>query len=777
MANTRPGRRQAKPSNDRPSIPAMKTSPHDDLTPAQRTAVAHRDGAMLVLAGPGSGKTRVITHRIAGLVAGGVPPGRILAVTFTNKAADEMKARLAAMDIPRGATICTFHSLCARLLREFAGRAGLPANFVIYDQSDQKAILRAILKDLKLEVSEFPPAVVLREIAARADREGEGREGPVAHAGGRLDEICGAYRKRLAAAGALDFDGLLVRTARLLKADAEIRERLGRRYQYILVDEYQDTNACQYRIARALAGGHGNLFVTGDPDQSIYGWRGADIGNILAFEKDYPGAQVVRLEENFRSSPEVLGLADELIRSNSRRKEKRLIPRRPAGSRPLLLAYADEQEEARGAAAWVRTMHDGRGVEYGRMAIFYRVNAMSRLIEEALILAGLPYRIVKGLEFFERREVKDVLAYLRLVANPADEASLVRIVNRPARGLGEKTVDRLIRHARETGAGLWSVLKDPAPVPEIPPAALPRLAKFADLIESLRAEAGKPVAELARAIYERSGLRALHAAEEDRDAEENVAELIRAAASFDGEESGPRGPGRYHIPGPDSLAPSGPGRYHIPGPDSLAPSGLAEFLQRTALVSDSDAYREGSGAVSLMTLHTAKGLEFEAVLIVGCEDGLIPHARSGDDGRDLEEERRLLFVGITRAERFLALSHARTRMGYGSTKPASLSVFLRGLSGLERVGSPFATGTFETRLPGGVAEPKIPGARRTSPTAYREETEGPFVKGRRIRHPALGTGLIENVFPGGTAGRAVILFDRGGRLTLDLGLAGLEPLD
>ncbi len=750
----------------------MKPSARDELTPAQQVAVAHRDGAMLVLAGPGSGKTRVITHRIAGLVADGVAPGRILAVTFTNKAADEMKSRLSAMGVPKGATICTFHSLCARLLREFSGRTGLPGNFVIYDQSDQKTLLRAILKDLKLEASDYPPAVVLRELAARSEREsGAGRDGLVpALSGGRLDEICGAYRKRLAAAGALDFDGLLVRTARLLETDAELRERLGRRFRYLLVDEYQDTNACQYRIARALARDHGNLFVTGDPDQSIYGWRGADIGNILAFEKDYPGARVVRLEENFRSSPEVLGLADELIRANSRRKEKRLIPRRPAGARPLLLAYADEQEEARGAAAWVRTMHDGRGVDYGRTAIFYRVNAMSRLIEEALILAGLPYRIVKGLEFFERREVKDVLAYLRLVVNPADEAALVRIVNRPARGLGEKTVDRLVRRARETGADVWSVLKDPAAVPDIPAAALPRLAKFVVLIEglrasalkpSMRAEAARPAAELVRAAYEGSGLRALHAAEEDRDAEENVAELVRAAASFDAEESGP----------------GGPGRYHIPGPDSLAPSGLAEFLQRTALVSDADAYREGSGAVSLMTLHTAKGLEFEAVLIVGCEDGLIPHARSAEDGRDLEEERRLLFVGITRAERFLALSHARTRTGYGDKKPASLSVFLRGLGGLERIASPFASGFFEADRGRGVSEPSSPAAGRPHPSAAPAEAFGPFVKGRRVRHPALGTGVIENVGPGGAAGRAVVQFDRGGRLTLDLGLAGLEPLD
>lgn len=738
----------------------MKPSDRDELTPAQRAAVAHRDGAMLVLAGPGSGKTRVITHRIAGLVADGVAPGRILAVTFTNKAADEMKSRLSALGVAKGATICTFHSLCARLLREFSGRAGLPGNFVIYDQADQKALLRAILKDLSLEASDYPPAVILRELAARSEREsGAGRDGLVpASSGGRLDEICGAYRKRLEAASALDFDGLLVRTARLLETDAEVRERLGRRFRYLLVDEYQDTNACQYRIARELARDHGNLFVTGDPDQSIYGWRGADIGNILAFEKDYPGARVVRLEENFRSSPEVLGLADELIRANSRRKEKRLIPRRPAGARPLLLAYADEQEEARGAAAWVRAMHDGRGVDYGRTAIFYRVNAMSRLIEEALILAGLPYRIVKGLEFFERREVKDVLAYLRLVVNPADEAALVRIVNRPARGLGEKTVDRLVRRARETGADLWSVLEEPAAVPDVPAAALPRLAKFTALIEGLREDTARPAAELVRAAYEGSGLKALHAAEEDRDAEENVAELVRAAASFDAEESGP----------------GGPGRYHIPGPDSLAPSGLAEFLQRTALVSDADAYREGSGAVSLMTLHTAKGLEFEAVLIVGCEDGLIPHARSAEDGRDLEEERRLLFVGITRAERFLALSYARARTGYGNKKPASLSVFLRGLGGLERVASPFALGFFEAGRGRGVSEPS---AGRPRPSAAPAEALGPFVKGRRVRHPALGTGVIENIASGGTAGRAVVQFDRGGRLTLDLGLAGLEPLD
>ncbi len=735
------------------------------LTERQKAAASHMTGPMLVLAGPGSGKTRVITRRIAHLVSRGAAPGSILALTFTNKAAEEMRTRLEAQKIPRGATLCTFHSLCARLLREFAGRAGLPEGFSIYDQSDQKTVLNEVLKGRDIDQKEYPPARVLRQIGLLKNLMIGPDKVPADFAPGLPDglfaEIYAAYEKRLAAAGALDFDDLLARTARLLRDDTELRERLARRYQYILVDEYQDTNQCQYRIARALARGHDNLFVTGDPDQSIYGWRGADIGIILAFEKDFPGAPVVRLEENFRSTPQVLTLADDLIRSNVRRKEKRLIPRKPGGSLPRLYRFADEYEEARGVVAWVRWMREGRGFDYGRIAVFYRVNAMSRLVEEEFIKACIPYQIVKGIEFFERREVKDMMAYLRLLVNPADDVSLARIVNRPARGIGDTTVRRLVARGRAGGRDLWSVLRTPAEAPNVPPAAIPRIGEFVRMIEELRARLDQPVAEIMREVYERTGLRKAHEDEDDTDATENVQELVHSTIEFDKGET--------------------------------AAGGLAGYLQQAALISDADAYREGSGAVSLMTLHTAKGLEFAAVMIIGVENGILPHFKAG---RDVEEERRLLFVGITRAESCLAMSHAQTRTVWGGSRPAALSPFLMGLTGLETIMAPFLTNGFSD---GRGQEPAPPAARygddrtgtpgpgpgfvhagtdgRPATSSDAPGDEAAFRAGQRVHHPAIGSGRIEKVMADGPGGRVIVCFENGARLTMDLGVAKLEPLD
>ncbi len=721
------------------------------LTERQKAAASHGTGPMLVLAGPGSGKTRVITHRIAHLVAGGAAPGSILALTFTNKAADEMRTRLEAMKIPRGATLCTFHSLCARLLREFAGRAGLPESFSIYDQGDQKTVLNEVLKGRDIDPKEYPPARVLRQIGLLKNLMiGPDKVPPDFAPGlpaGLFAEIYAAYEKRLAAAGALDFDDLLTRTARLLGDDADIRDRLARRFRFILVDEYQDTNQCQYRIARALARGHDNLFVTGDPDQSIYGWRGADIGIILAFEKDFPGAPVVRLEENFRSTPQVLRLADDLIRSNVRRKEKRLIPRKPGGSLPLLYRFADEYEEARGVAAWVRWMREGRGLDYGRIAVFYRVNAMSRLVEEELIKACIPYQIVKGIEFFERREVKDMMAYLRLLVNPADDVSLARIINRPARGIGDTTVRRLVARGRAAGRDLWSVLRSPAETPNVPPAAAPRIGEFVRMIEDLRSRLDRPVAETVRAVFERTGLRKALEDEDDTDAVENVLELVHSALEFDSSET--------------------------------AAGGLTGYLQKTALISDADGYREGSGAVSLMTLHTAKGLEFAAVMIIGVENGILPHFKSGEAGRDVEEERRLLFVGITRAESHLALSHAQTRTVWGGPRQASLSTFLKGLAGLEIVVAPFLTNGFsDARGPGSApGTPRSADDHSGTPVPGPGDAAAPFRAGQRVRHPAIGSGTIEKIVTDGPAGRVIVRFENGARLTMDLGVARLEPSD
>ncbi len=721
------------------------------LTESQRAAVVHRDGPMLVLAGPGSGKTRVITHRVARLIAEGVPPQAILALTFTNKAAEEMRTRLQAMNVSPGATLCTFHSLCVRLLREFAGRAGLPPGFSIYDQSDQKTVIADILKDKHLDPRDFLPGRVLRQIGVLKNHlvtpEQAAARNLIDLPAAILGELAAAYRTRLETVGALDFDDLLVRTARLLEDDAELTERLGRRYCYLLVDEYQDTNACQYRIARALSRSHDNLFVTGDPDQSIYGWRGADIENILAFERDFPSAPVVRLEENFRSSPQVLRLADEIIKVNARRKAKRLIARKPEGAPPRLYRFADEREEARGVAAWVRAMHEDRGIEFRRIAVFYRTNAMSRVLEESLIQAAVPYQIVKGVEFFHRREVKDMLAYLRLLLNPSDEVSLLRIVNRPARGMGETSVQKIVTHARAAGANLWTVMKDAAGVPGLAPAAVLRMAKFVALIEELRTRLDRPVAEIAREVYLRSGLKDAFDEAKEVDAGDNVEELINAAVQFDKDEA------------------------------EASSNGLAGYLQQTALISDIDAYDERSGAVSLMTLHSAKGLEFEAVMIVGVEDGIIPHARSFEGGRDLEEERRLLFVGITRAERFLAFSHTLARTMYGSPRPASLSPFLRNLPGLDVVFAPFHRQTFDAGRASAADSPRFEVPAPAVPGGAIEADASGFRVGQRVRHPALGPGRIESFVPGGAAGRAVIQFDKGARLIMGLQAARLEPLD
>ncbi len=720
-----------------------------DLTESQKAAVTHGTGPLLVLAGPGSGKTRVITRRIAWLISTGVPPQRILAVTFTNKAAEEMRSRLRTMDVPPGSTLCTFHSLCTRLLHEFATEAGVAARFSIYDQADQKAVLREIYKEKSLDVQTYPPAAVLRRIGR--DKSGLSRSGARSRedfgaglSASLFKEMAEAYEHKLAAAGALDFDDLLERTAKLLGSRDDIRAKLGRRYEYLMVDEYQDTNTCQYRIARDLARDHGNLFVTGDPDQSIYGWRGADIENILAFERDFPGSPIVRLEENFRSSPQVLHLADRLIRSNVRRKEKRLISRRAEGAAPRLYRYADEHEEALGAASWIRTMREDQGIEYKRMAVFYRTNAMSRVLEEALVRAHIPYQIFKGLEFLQRREIKDMLAYLRILANPADEISLVRIINRPARGIGETTVRKLLASARSSEKDFWSLLENPSEVQELSPASVSRLGKFVELVRGLQSRLEAPVADIAREVYVRSDLKEVLREEKNEDAMENVEELIRSAEEFDAE-----------------FASAG---------------GLALFLHQTALMSDVDAYDEAAGAVSLMTLHSAKGLEFAAVLIVGVEEGVIPHFRSTEEGRDLEEERRLLFVGITRAERILALSHTRTRTLHGVSRPAALSTFLKDIDGLEVVPSPLLTGAFGTRSSvrdaGGPISVALPQA-----NGVEGESGSVFKTGDRIKHPSIGPGRIELIIPDGERSRVVIKFDSGARLTLVLKFARLEPLD
>jgi len=726
-----------------------------DLTEAQREAVTHLDGPMLVVAGPGSGKTRVITRRVAWLASQGIAPRSILGLTFTNKAAEEMRSRLDGLGVTAGATLSTFHSLCARLLREFADRAGLKASFTIYDESDRKAALREACRESGLDFQLFPPARVLRRISrfknqlqTPDDISDQGYD----HLSQVLKDYYQAYQKQLDRNAALDFDDLLMRIALLLEKDPDLADKLSRRYRYILVDEYQDTNPCQYRIAHKLAKKHGNFFVTGDPDQSIYGWRGADISNILAFEEDWQQAKVVRLELNFRSTPQVLDLADGLIKANTQRKDKRLIAQKDGGESPKLYEYWSETKEARGAVDWILELQTKHGLDYRDVALFYRTNAMSRALEEALYATRIPYQIVRGVEFYKRREIKDTLAYLRFLVNPSDHVALLRIINRPARGIGATSVQTVSQHAESTGVDMWEVLADPE-LACVGAAARKRIQAFVKLIEELRTLMSRPVADILRTVFEKSGLKEVLETEKNEDALDNVQELISSAAHFDEEES----------------------------------SGPEEYLRQLSLLSDPDTFDREAGSVSLMTLHAAKGLEFPAVLIVGVEDGIIPHERSRISAEGLEEERRLLFVGITRAEKFLALSFSRSRTVNGSARENGPSLFLADLEGLEEVrpvarikGLPKGLGSLEYYPAGKTPKQPPIGSvhtelRSTSKTKVEEKDNNPFGPGKRVHHPTLGLGLIEKYFTQHGRDRVMVQFESGPRLNMEIELSNLKP--
>ena len=726
-------------------------SPEDwlgKLTASQRSAVMHREGPLLVLAGPGSGKTRVITHRVAYLIQEGVPPHHILAITFTNKAAEEMRNRLGAMRLPRGSTICTFHSLCARLLREFAHRAHISPHFSIYDEADQTSTIRAVIKSLELDKQNFAPGKMLAVISnlkndlVTAQQYDEEQEDYWER---NIAAIYQAYQTQLQVNQALDFDDLLMKFALLLRDDPDLLNHLNERYQYVLVDEYQDTNHCQYQIARGLTLNHHNLCVTGDPDQSIYSWRGANIGNILAFEKDYPEALVVRLEENFRSTPQVLELADQLIRQNSQRKEKRLFTDNPSGSLPELVECEDEEAEAASVVQWIQDLHEQK-CQYRQVAVFYRVNAMSRVLEEALIKAHVPYQIVRGVEFFKRREIKDMLAYLRLLVNPADQVSLKRIINRPTRGIGDTTVKRLFAHSEKIGKEIWQVLKDVEQVPTLSAAAKNRVKKFVDLIEGFQSKLAKPVRQIMMDLYEKSGLHEALQQEGKEETLENVNELINDAARYDAESEQPS---------------------------------LIEYLQQVALYSDQDAYDESAGAVSLMTLHAAKGLEFRAVQIVGVEDGLIPHVRSLYEDESLEEERRLLFVGMTRAKEKLRLSYAHHRRTQGVSLATISSEFLRGLEGFEfqRYDACDPENSFrsDTEDENEFYEEEEDDEEDFEPD-YDPIGVSQYCRGEMVHHPKFGYGKIQQVNSNRNDCHIVVKFPSRSPMTLDMKYAKLEKI-
>ncbi len=618
----------------------------DGLNPPQRAAVLHREGPLLVLAGPGSGKTRVITRRAAYLVQTGVAPSQILCITFTNKAADEMKRRIAALGAARGMWVCTFHALAVRLMRLYPQECKVKLGFSIYDDAEQTRLIKAAMQACHVNPDIDRPDRMAALISSAKNDLLTPRE---FEASARYSEqltaarVYAAYQKLLDEQNAVDFDDLLMRVARMLRTHADVCEQLNQRFQFVLVDEYQDTNFAQYLIAQQLSRMHGNLCVTGDPDQSIYAWRGANIDNILNFERDHPSARVVKLEQNYRSSGVIVRAASRLIAANLTRKSKQIWTENALGEPIDLRAFFDGEQEAADIAATIVREH-AAGRPFSDFAIFYRANAVSRGLEDALRMRQVPYRIARGVEFYSRREIKDLLAYLRLLVNPFDELALLRAINTPARGIGKTTLDRLQSVIAQRGATPLEVLRRADQEPTLRSAA-PRLLGFAALLDRLQPAADESVPDTVSRVLTQSGLEASLKEEDAEDGEDRLAnaqELVTAASAY--------------------------------AQRSEAPT-LEEFLQSVALTSDQDAVDESAGVVMLMTLHAAKGLEFPFVFLVACEQGLLPHENSLRAGQ-IEEERRLCFVGMTRARERLVLTHAAQRRLRGVLTPRARSEFL-----------------------------------------------------------------------------------------------------
>ena len=709
------------------------------LNDRQREAVTATDGPVLVIAGAGSGKTSVLTRRIAYLIAERrVPPWAILAITFTNKAAREMEERIERLVGPVASDIwtSTFHAMCARILRRDIHHLGYTSAFTVLDAADQVSLVRRLMQEMNIDVRKFEPRAVLHAISQHKN-ELRSAAKALDLAGSPYDKMVGdvyqAYENRLRENQALDFDDLLVKTVELFRKVPDVLAYYQHRFSHIHVDEYQDTNHAQYVLVKLLAERRLNLCVVGDSDQSIYGWRGADIRNILEFQRDYPDARVIRLEQNYRSTGRILRIANQVIQHNQMRLEKNLWTDRGEGEKAKLFVAPDERVEADLVADEIaRMVADGR--RYRDVAILYRTNAQSRVLEEVFLQRGIPYRIYGGLRFYERREVKDVLAYLRLVANPNDDVSFLRVVNVPKRGIGDTTLDKLADYARDRGTSLFEAALHSAEA-GISKKAASALQSFVELIQTLQLQrAFLPLTDLTDELLERSGYREALRAERSLEAQtrlENLDEFLSLTREFDenGVEEGDVG-------------------------------ALEQFLTQVALVSDADlpggrpGGREDGDEVSMMTLHAAKGLEFPVVFLVGMEEGVFPHRRALDGGEELEEERRLCYVGITRAMERLYFTTCRLRMLFGERRSFTPSRFLSEMptSDIERAGeeeasAPFARDGWRDSL-GGVRAPAhaaTDGAsspRLSVPRSFGADLSVPYEPGDLVEHRKWGRGVI-----------------------------------
>ena len=806
------------------------TSPADrileGLNDNQRDAVTAIDGPLLIIAGPGSGKTRVITHRIAYLVrVVGITPYRIAAVTFTNKAAREMRQRLVPLlgHAAEQLTASTFHAFCANVLRREGEHIGLDRDFVIYDDADQMALVKRALTELELDPKRFPPRSTLSSISA-AKSELLGVEGLAHRSGSYWDEIVvrayERYEDLLQQCSAVDFDDLLLKTHRLFERVPDVAQKYQERYVHFMIDEFQDTNVAQYAIARQLARHHLNICVVGDPDQSIYTWRNADIRNILSFQDDYPKAKLIALEENYRSTQTILDAARSLIASNTQRVDKDLWTRNGEGV-PIVIAEGyNEEEEAQFVIREIQTLTRNQesvvgrkksGPSLGDIAVMYRVNAQSRALEEACLRYGVPYQVVGGMKFYQRQEVKDIIAYLRLVANPDDDVSLARVINLPTRGIGQRTLDHLARTARNVGTSQFAAIQalsdgtspstgsgrtEGAVVSPFTARARTALIGFGNLINGIAAERDElDLLDIIDAVLERSGYqRWLLDQERGEERMENIQEFRASARDY----------------------------LHLGRTESLT-----AFLESVSLVADVDSMEDRADAITLITLHQAKGLEFPVVFMVGMEEGLLPHSRSMDDPVQLEEERRLCYVGVTRAKERLYLLRAFRRGFRGGSEPGTPSRFLLDIppkllaapaqpkrpstggqrssvsrrSGSDSESRSEAAGTRQdairrTRLPTPARSdnrersygtmrsnrvgraPNVPGQRPVRGGGDQAAASPHLATGDKVMHKVFGEGIVTECKPSGGDFEVTVAFkDGAGVKRLLLGMAPLEKLD
>jgi len=726
-----------------------------DLNPAQREAVLHTEGPVLVVAGAGSGKTRVLTRRIAHLLgAVGVKPPEILAITFTNKAAGEMRERVGDLVGPpaRAAWVMTFHAACGRILRREAQRLGYRSNFTIYDQADQIRLVKRCLEELERDPKRFTPRGIHSQISnAKNTLVGpdEYTDRVASFYDQTVAEVYDLYQKRLFASNAVDFDDMLFLTVDVLERFPEAREKWQEAFHYVLVDEYQDTNHAQYRLLQLLAEKHRNVFAVGDPDQSIYGFRGADIRNVLEFEHDFPGSYSIALEQNYRSTQHILDAANGVISHNRERKEKNLWSELGDGDPVRVIEVEDEHAEARYVAAEIALLVE-EGFSGSEVAVFYRTNAQSRVLEDVLVRQGIAYQVIGGPRFYERAEIKDLVAYLQVLDNPYDAVSLLRIANRPRRGIGESSLARLQTWADQREISLWEATAE-AEMAGVGAAPQKALKAFRATIESLMSAAQEfDVPDLIEEVLQRSGYMESLEAERTIEAQgrmENLQELVSVAREWrEQTETQGFGPGVAGFAGDAS---------------SLEDKTLSAFLQEISLYSDQDAIRGDTSLVTLMTLHNAKGLEFRAVYLIGMEEGIFPHSRSIEE-QGIEEERRLCYVGMTRAQERLTLLHASSRMLYGGRNHNLPSRFL-------------------DEVPEGHVERER--LRPTSWSGYNaprhsqvvpQEDVPDLATGDSVRHSTLGEGVVVRIEPGGLV--TVRFADDGSERKLMLDYAPLEKL-